>query len=77
MNERLTVTEAAEVLTEQAGCSISPRMISDLLYRRILDTARCPIIGDRRMIPPDYLPELLSVLRERGFVSTQPEGGQS
>ena len=68
MNERLTVTEATQALSEQAACSISPRLISDLLYRRILDTARCPIVGDRRMIPRDYLPTVLDVLRRRGLV---------
>jgi hypothetical protein len=68
MNERLTVTEATQALSEQAGCLISPRMISDLLYRCILDTARCPIVGDRCMIPRDYLPTVLDVLQSRGLI---------
>jgi hypothetical protein len=48
-----------------------PKDISDLLYRRRLDDARCPIVGGRRLIPLDYLPEIERVLREAGYL--QPE----
>ena len=68
MCEQLTVTEAASELEEQAGVTVRPRDISDLLYKRILDVNRCPILGDRRMIPRDYLPTVLEVLRMRGLI---------
>ena len=68
MTHQLTVTDAASELSEQTGVMIRPRDISDLLYKRVLDTGICRIIGDRRMIPRDYLPTVLEVLRCRGLI---------
>ena len=45
---------------------IPPRILSDLFYARKLSDSRCPIIGGRRMIPADYLPELDRILGEAG-----------
>jgi hypothetical protein len=47
--------------------SVPPRVISDLFYSRRLDDRRCPIVGGRRLIPEDYLPEVVRVLREAGY----------
>jgi hypothetical protein len=47
---------------------IAPRHISDLFYSRRLDDARCPIIGGRRLIPEDYLPEIEIILRRSGHL---------
>ena len=52
----LSVGEVAQ----DAG--VEPRVISDLLYARKLSTERCPIVGGRRLIPSDYLPEIKRVL---------------
>ncbi len=73
MSQQLTVTDAADELSAQAGEMIRPRDISDLLYKRILDVNRCPIVGDRRMIPRDYLPTVLEVLRMRGLITPGEE----
>jgi hypothetical protein len=73
MGEHLTATHAASELSAQAGVTVRPRDISDLLYKRILDVNRCPIVGDRRMIPRDYLPTVLEVLRDRGLISQSEE----
>ena len=43
-----------------------PKIISDLFYLRKLDNDRCPIVGGRRLIPEDYLPEIERVLRAAG-----------
>ncbi len=47
---------------------ITPRLISDLFYSRRLDDSRCPIIGGRRLIPEDYLPEIEVILRKAGHL---------
>lgn len=73
MTEQLTATDAAIELSLQTGVTIRPRDISDLLYKRVLDVGRCPIVGDRRMIPRDYLPTVLEVLQSRGLIEPQGE----
>ena len=51
---------------------VRPRDISDLFYQRRLSDEVCPVVGGRRLIPLDYLPEIEAALRER-----QHDGGQS
>jgi len=60
---QLTVSEAARRIP-----GARPKDISDLLYRRRLDDARCPIVGGRRLIPLDYLPDVERALREAGYL---------
>jgi hypothetical protein len=43
-----------------------PRHISALFYERRLEDERCPIVGGRRLIPEDYIPEIEAALREAG-----------
>ena len=74
MPKQLTVTAAARDIAAQAGVKVRPRDISDLLYKQVLDVDRCPIVGDRRMIPRDYLPTVLEVLRARGLIASSEEG---
>jgi hypothetical protein len=54
----LSVSEAARKL------KVAPRVVSDLLYQRLLDVERCPIVGGTRIIPADYLPEMAAVIRK-------------
>jgi hypothetical protein len=63
VHQHATVSEAAR------RWGIPPRVISDLFYARRLDDRRCPIIGGKRLIPPDYLPEVERVLREAGHLT--------
>jgi hypothetical protein len=58
----LTVSETARCLATR------PRNISDLFYQRKLSDERCPIVGGRRLIPPDYLPVVEEALREHGLL---------
>jgi hypothetical protein len=62
----LTVSEVARRL------GVRPRDISHLFYRRRLNDAACPIVGGRRLIPPDYLPVIVEALRD-----LRQEGGAS
>ena len=56
------VSEIARLL------NVAPRILSDLFYQRRLDDARCTIVGGRRLIPADYLPEIKAVLLEAGKI---------
>ncbi|MBD3291352.1 MAG: hypothetical protein GF393_00400 [Armatimonadia bacterium] len=56
----VSVSEAARRLDAR------PRDISDLLYRRQLSDDRCPLVGNRRLIPEDYLDVIAMVLRRTG-----------
>ena len=67
----LTVSEVAR----RYGCR--PRDISDLFYLRLLDDQVAPIVGNRRIIPVDYLPVVERVLRERGLLPSEPEAATS
>jgi hypothetical protein len=55
-----TVSEVARRL------GVRPREISDLFYQRRLSDERCPVVGGRRLIPPDYVPTIASALQARG-----------
>ena len=56
---------------------VPPRVISDLFYGRKLDDQRCPIIGGRRLIPIDYLPEVEAALRRAGHLPVElPAAGE-
>ena len=50
-----------------------PKDISDLFYLRKLDDAKCPVVGGRRLIPPDYLPEIEAALRNAGRLPQRAE----
>jgi hypothetical protein len=65
----LIVSEAARRIP-----GARPKDISDLFYLRKLDDARCPIVGGRRLIPHDYLPQIEAALRAAGrlLVTTCP-----
>ena len=68
----LSVSEAAREF------GVRPREISDLFYQRVLSDDQCPIVGGRRLIPLDYLPEVASAPRKRGRpakAETATEGG--
>jgi hypothetical protein len=57
----LNVSEAARRIP-----GARPKDISDQFYLRKLDDGRCPIVGGRRLVPEDYLPEIERVLRDAG-----------
>jgi hypothetical protein len=67
----LTVSDVARRL------SVRPRDVSDLFYQRALDDGRCPVVGGRRLIPADYLADIVAALRERGIVAVDPPSGSS
>jgi hypothetical protein len=48
--------------------NIPPRRISDAFYNRRLDENRCLVVGNRRLIPEDYLPDAEATLRDMGIL---------
>ena len=68
MAEHMTVGGLIHELSRRVGQEVLPRAISDLFYNRVLSDERCPILGGRRLIPRDYVPEVERVLRERGVI---------
>jgi len=58
----LTVSEVARPL------GVRPKDISDLFYQRELSDDTCPVVGGRRLIPPDYVPAIVKALRKKGFL---------
>ena len=68
MGDYLSITEAADAVTQQTGSPVKPRDISKLLYDRELHSGYCPKIGTRHVIAREYLPQLISILRRKGWV---------
>ena len=62
MDQFFSVGQAAREL------GAAPKDISDLFYKRDLDDSCAPIIGERRLIPRDYLPTIRRVLIRKGRV---------
>jgi hypothetical protein len=60
MSDHLTVSQVARRL------GASPRDISDLFYRRTLRDDLCPIVGGRRLIPPNYVETIRAALKRAG-----------
>lgn len=65
------VTNASEIARKHG---IAPRLISDLFYARKLDENRCPIVGGRRVIPLEYVPEVERALRDAGRIPSRDMG---
>jgi fibrillarin-like rRNA methylase len=65
----MSVSQVADSLSAQYGVTISPRAITMLFYERALRTDLCPIVGGRRRIPTDYVPQIAAVLRRRGRIA--------
>ena len=64
MSHYVNVSGAARKIGARLGADIPPRSISDLFYQRRLRDDLCPIVGGRRLIPIDYLPEIAETLRQ-------------
>ena len=75
MSEHTTIGDIARQLGVMAGKDVPPRVISDLFYKRVLSTERCPILGGRRLVPVDYVPVIERALRDRGMIPG-PAGGE-
>jgi hypothetical protein len=55
------------------GIRVLPRDVSDLFYARRLDVTRCPVLAGRRLIPRDYLEDVLQALISRGPSRSEEE----
>jgi hypothetical protein len=65
-----TVSDVARQL------GVRPRDISDLFYSRELSDKQCPIVGGRRLIPPEYVAVIVTALRKHGLIPG-PDTGPS
>jgi hypothetical protein len=68
MTRYFTVSDVSNELEQRYGVAVPPRILSDLIYQRLLPVNRCPIVGGRRLIPLDLLPAIEAKLRERGNI---------
>lgn len=68
MSKTLTIGEVVRTLAARREVEIPPQLLSDLFYRRKLDARRCPVVGNTRRIPLDYLPAIEAVLEARGVL---------
>jgi hypothetical protein len=75
MPELLSVGDAVREVARLRGVVISPRTLTELVYRRALGFD-CPLIGGRRMLPAGSMPDLLTVLEERGYLTPAETGVQ-
>ncbi len=73
----LSVGEAASLLSAELGEPVQPRWITRLLYDRQLREDYCPMVGGRRLIRREYLPEVARALRLHGKIPRLPKGGAS
>jgi hypothetical protein len=70
MPEFLSVGDACREVARLRGVDISPRKLTELVYRRAL-SCETPLIGGRRMIPAESLPELIQTLEQRGYLTPE------
>jgi len=59
MFDFLSITECAQ----EIGCA--PKAICNGFFDGLLDPKRCPRVGNRRIIPRDYVPEVRRLITER------------
>jgi hypothetical protein len=62
----LTVGQAAREISSEFGVTVRPKVVSDALYAGALRDDLCPVVGGRRLIPRELLPNLVSALRRAG-----------
>jgi hypothetical protein len=63
----LTVGKVAREL------GVKPTVVSSLIYRRVVDVDRCPVVRGRRAIPRDLVPQIADELRSRGLLPAPVE----
>jgi hypothetical protein len=60
-----TVGDAARQIGPVRGEPVNPRVVTELLYRRVLSERLCPLMGGRRMIHRSALPALRAAVEAR------------
>lgn len=76
MPQLLSLSEVAARLHEEHGCSISPKYLSDLIYRRLLPPSAVVSVAGRRLIPAEHFGDVVAALRARGRLP-EPDGEPS
>jgi hypothetical protein len=70
-NSSMSVSEVADALSAAHGVVIPPRAITMAFYERALRNDLCPIVGGKRRIPADYLPQIEALFRRRGRIPSR------
>jgi hypothetical protein len=52
---------------------VKPTLVSSLIYRRVVDVDRCPVVRGRRVIPRDLVPRIADELSSRGLLPATAE----
>jgi len=66
--EDVTMKSVFFSITESAGIvGVTQQTLSNGFYTLVLDPNRCVMMGNKRFIPADYLPEIERILDERGY----------
>jgi len=71
MLDLLTVSEAARRIEDEYGGRVTPKLLSDLIYRRQIPDTAYASIGGRRLILAGHLDEIVAALRDRGHLSEE------
>lgn len=66
----LSVSEASAYVKGLRGVTVSPRLLTDLIYKGAFPFD-CPMVGGRRIIEAGHLGDMVSVLEERGYVDRE------
>ena len=70
----LSVSDAAAELSRLTGEQILPRRLTEWLYLRRLPADDFPLIGGRRLIPRNALPQLAEMISERNSPASEGLG---
>lgn len=68
MQEFFSVSDAVREVARLRGVIVSPRLITDLIYKGAFGFD-CPMVGGRRLIHVSHMSDLLLTLEERGYLT--------
>ena len=68
MPDFLSVSDAVREVARLRGVAISPRLLTDLIYKGAFGFD-CPMVVGRRVIHAKHMNALLSTLEERGYIA--------
>lgn len=67
----LSVGDCAREISTQYKVQLHPKVISDAFYAGQVDSSTCPIVAGRRMVPREFLPNLVAALRRAGKLKAE------
>jgi hypothetical protein len=70
MPDFLSVSDAVREVARLRGVTISPRLLTDLIYKGAFEF-ECPMVVGRRAIHARHMDALLSTLEQRGYLTPE------